>query len=90
MTNSPAAPASLALASRAALALAASLLLAGPARAQAPQTRLRATIEAFRAEEVEHRDIGLEHEAELTPGYRVLAGIIKAGCKVAIAVSERV
>ncbi len=35
-----------ALASRAALALAATLSLAGPARAQAPQTRLRATIEA--------------------------------------------
>jgi len=51
---------------------------------------LRQTIEGFRAEELEHRDIGLEHEAELTPGYRVLAGIIKAGCKVAIAVSERV
>ena len=54
------------------------------------EPELRATIEAFRAEELEHRDIGLEHEAELTPGYRVLAGIIKAGCKVAIAVSERV
>ncbi len=51
---------------------------------------LRATIEEFRAEELEHRDIGLAHEAELTPGYRVLAGFIKAGCKVAIAVSERV
>ncbi len=51
---------------------------------------LRATIETFRAEELEHRDIGLDHEAELTPGYRVLAGVIKAGCKVAIAVSERV
>jgi len=51
---------------------------------------LRQTIEGFRAEELEHRDIGLEHEAELTPGYRVLAGIIKAGCRVAIAVSERV
>jgi len=51
---------------------------------------LRATIEAFRAEELEHRDIGLEHEAELTPGYKVMCAVIKAGCKVAIAVSERV
>jgi ubiquinone biosynthesis monooxygenase Coq7 len=53
------------------------------------EPELRATIEAFRAEELEHRDIGLANEAELTPGYRVLSGAIKAGCKVAIAVSER-
>ncbi len=51
---------------------------------------LRNTIEEFRAEELEHRDIGLANEAELTPGYRVLSRVIKAGCKVAIAVSERV
>jgi ubiquinone biosynthesis monooxygenase Coq7 len=51
---------------------------------------LRATIERFRAEELEHRDIGLENEAELTPGYRALCGLIKIGCKLAIAVSERV
>ena len=51
---------------------------------------LRADIERFRAEELEHRDIGLEHEAELTPAYRLLSAAIKAGCKVAIHVSERV
>jgi len=51
---------------------------------------LRSTIERFRAEELEHRDIGLEHEAELAPGYRLMVAVIKAGCKVAIAVSERV
>lgn len=54
------------------------------------EPELRATIEAFRAEELEHRDIGLEHEAELTLGYRALSGVIKAGCRVAIAVSERI
>ncbi len=51
---------------------------------------LRDTIEAFRAEELEHRDIGLANEAEQTPGYRALSFLIKAGCRVAIAVSERV
>ena len=51
---------------------------------------LRDTIERFRAEELEHRDIGLEHEAELAPAYRLMSAVIKAGCKVAIAVSERV
>ena len=54
------------------------------------ETELRDTIERFRAEELEHRDIGLEHEAELAPAYRLMSAVIKIGCKVAIAVSERV
>jgi len=51
---------------------------------------LRGTIARFRAEELEHRDIGLANEAELAVGYKVLSRVIKAGCKVAIAVSERI
>jgi ubiquinone biosynthesis monooxygenase Coq7 len=51
---------------------------------------LRATIERFRAEEEEHKEIGLEHEAEQAVGYRLMSAVIKAGCKVAIKVSERV
>jgi ubiquinone biosynthesis monooxygenase Coq7 len=51
---------------------------------------LRRTVEAFRAEELEHRDIGLAHDAELAPGYRLMSRFIKAGCRVAIAISERV
>ncbi len=51
---------------------------------------LRGTIEKFRADELEHRDIGLLHGAEDAPGYRLLSNIIKGGCRVAIAVSERV
>ena len=54
------------------------------------EVELRDTIETFRAEELEHRDIGLANEAELTPGYRLLSRAIKAGCRIAIAVSERV
>jgi ubiquinone biosynthesis monooxygenase Coq7 len=54
------------------------------------EPELAATIETFRAEEVEHRDIGLAHEAELAPAYRLLTQVIKAGCRVAIKVSERV
>ncbi len=54
------------------------------------EAELRDTIEKFRAEELEHRDIGLEHEAELAPGYRAMSAAIKFGCKVAIAISERV
>ncbi len=54
------------------------------------EAALRGKVEKFRAEELEHRDTGLAHEAELTPGYRLLSAAIKAGCKVAIKVSERV
>ncbi|MDE2517508.1 MAG: demethoxyubiquinone hydroxylase family protein [Rhodospirillales bacterium] len=51
---------------------------------------LSATIAQFRAEELQHRDIGLAHGAEQAPGYRVLRAAIKAGCRAAIAISERV
>lgn len=54
------------------------------------EAELKDTIEKFRAEELEHRDIGLANEAELTPGYRLLYGAIKRGCKAAIWASERV
>jgi ubiquinone biosynthesis monooxygenase Coq7 len=50
---------------------------------------LRTTIETFRAEELEHRDIGLANEAELAPGYKLLSRAIKLGCQVAIAASKR-
>jgi ubiquinone biosynthesis monooxygenase Coq7 len=50
---------------------------------------LRATISQFRDEELEHRDIGLAHGAEQAPGYRLLRAVIKAGCRAAIALSER-
>jgi len=51
---------------------------------------LMETITKFRDEEQEHHDIGLEHDAELAPAYQALSGIIKAGCKSAIWLSERV
>ena len=54
------------------------------------EPELRQTIETFRAEELEHRDIGLANEAELAPAYRLLSAAIKVGCMVAIKASERV
>ena len=54
------------------------------------EAELRSTIEKFRADELEHRDIGLANEAEQAPAYLLLSRVIKAGCKAAIAVSERV
>ncbi|MGE0415214.1 MAG: demethoxyubiquinone hydroxylase family protein [Acetobacteraceae bacterium] len=54
------------------------------------EPELTATLEKFRAEEIEHRDIGLAHGAEQVPGYRLLSAAIKAGCRVAIGLSERI
>ncbi len=51
---------------------------------------MRDTIETFRAEELEHRDAGLAHGAEQTPGYTVLSRTIKGCCRLAIAISERI
>ena len=49
----------------------------------------KSTIEKFRADEIEHRDTAIEHGAEQAPGYRVLSETIKAGCRLAIKLSER-
>lgn len=54
------------------------------------EAELRATIEKFRDDELEHLDTAIEHEAELTPGYEALSAAIKKGSKLAIWLSERV
>lgn len=51
---------------------------------------LKDTIEKFRLEELEHRDIGLENGAEQAPAYPVLAATIKRASRFAIWLSERV
>jgi len=51
---------------------------------------LEQIIEDFQAEEVEHREIALKHGAEEAPGYPVLSGLIKAGCRAAIAISKKI
>jgi ubiquinone biosynthesis monooxygenase Coq7 len=54
-----------------------------------PAAALKEPIEAFRADEIEHRDTAIAHGAEQTPGYDLLSGAIKAGCRLAIRLSER-
>ena len=51
---------------------------------------LGSIVTTFRAEEVIHRDTAIAHGAEQAPGYRLLSGAIKAGCRFAIAISEKV
>ncbi|XP_035690746.1 5-demethoxyubiquinone hydroxylase, mitochondrial-like [Branchiostoma floridae] len=47
-------------------------------------------IKKFRDEELEHHDMGLEHDAEAAPAYQTLTNVIKGGCKAAIWLSERI
>jgi ubiquinone biosynthesis monooxygenase Coq7 len=51
---------------------------------------LKKRIEAFRADEIAHRDEALARGAEEAPGYRTLSATIKAGCRLAIKLSERI
>ena len=51
---------------------------------------LSGTIREFQAEELEHRDTAIASGAEDTFGYPVLSGLIRAGCRVAIALSKRI
>lgn len=51
---------------------------------------LSETIAEFRAEEVEHRDAAIAHGAESAPAYPVLFGMIRLGCRAAIALSRRI
>jgi ubiquinone biosynthesis monooxygenase Coq7 len=56
----------------------------------ADDPELKSMIETFRAEEIEHRDIGLAEGAERAPAYDLLKGAIKAGSRMAIWLAERI
>lgn len=51
---------------------------------------LSADIAQFREEELEHRDTAREHGSEEAIAYPVLTGMIRLGCKAAIALSKRI
>ena len=54
------------------------------------EPELAAELTKFRDEELEHRDHAVAHGSREAPGYRLLSAVIKAGCRVAIKMSERV
>ena len=54
------------------------------------QKELKKTIKKFKADELEHHDIGIAHDAEKTPGYKVLSKVIELGCKTAIEISKKI
>ena len=51
---------------------------------------LKTEVAGFRADEIAHRDEALAHGAEQAPGYRLLSEGIKAGCRLAIRLSEKI
>lgn len=51
---------------------------------------LGAMIEEFRGDERAHRQAALAGGAERAPGYPLLAGAIRLGCRLAIRLSERI
>lgn len=51
---------------------------------------LAAELTRFREEELAHHDHAIAHGSREAPAYRLLSSVIKAGCKAAIKISERV
>ena len=51
---------------------------------------LAADIAEFRADEIQHRDSARDAGATMAAGYPLLTAAIRAGCKVAIALSKRI
>ena len=54
------------------------------------QKKLKSTIKKFAADELEHHDIGIAHDAKNVPGYKILTKAIEIGCKTAIAISKKI
>lgn len=54
------------------------------------EAELRDMVERFREEEVAHKEKALAQGAADAPGYALLSGAIKAACRLAIRVSEKV
>ena len=44
----------------------------------------------FRDDELEHKDIAIEHDGQYTPGYKLLKFVVQSGCKAAIKISEKI
>ena len=53
------------------------------------EPELAAELSRFRDEELAHRDKAVEEGAREAPGYPVLAAVIRAGCRAAIKISEK-
>ena len=51
---------------------------------------LKSTLEKFRDDELDHLEIGVEHEGETAPGYEIMKTIVQFGCRTSIKISEKI
>ena len=51
---------------------------------------LKNTLMKFRDDEVDHLDIGVEHDGENATGYEIMKTIVQFGCRTAIKISEKI
>lgn len=51
---------------------------------------LAGIIAEFRQDEIAHRDTAIAHGAQSAPGYALMRGVLKTGCRAAIWLSERI
>ena len=47
------------------------------------------TLARFRDEELEHRDIAVEHEGRQARAFSLMKAVIQTGCKTAIKIAEK-
>ena len=59
------------------------------AEVSAREPALAAELQRFRDDELEHRDHAVAEGAHEAPGYAVLSAVVRAGCRMAIKVSEK-
>ncbi len=59
------------------------------AELQSREPALASELSGFRDDELAHRAQAIEQGARDAPGYTLLAGVIRAGCRAAIKLSER-
>lgn len=59
------------------------------AELESREPELAAELSKFRDEELAHRDQALAEGAREAPGYTVLSAVIRAGCRAAIKISEK-
>ena len=54
------------------------------------EASLKATIERFRDEELEHRDIAVDQKGREARHYKLLRDVIQTGCRTAIKIAEKI
>ncbi|MBX3480239.1 MAG: demethoxyubiquinone hydroxylase family protein [Caulobacter sp.] len=54
------------------------------------EPELAAELTQFRDDELAHRDLARDEGARQAPGYPMLAAVIRAGCRAAIKISEKI